>query len=158
MIREAVREDMDAICILSNEINTEHHASMPEIFSKPDGSNRDAPYWFGFIERDDGKAFVAEVNGKVIGVAGATIPQQPKPPFLKDKTRCTLSTIVVTQSYRRKGVGRQLINAVESYARSQGAEEVILDVMHFNQSAVGFYKSIGYGDFSTRLMKATALV
>lgn len=154
MIRDANQQDIEAICLLSNEVNSEHHEAMPDTFTRLGEVNRDADYWLTFMARDESSIIVIEKGGEIQGMAAVSIPNGSKPSFLNTKKVCNLSTIVITTSARRQGLGKKLIEAVESYAHANDASEVLLEVMHFNQAAVSFYRSIGYGDFSTKLVKS----
>lgn len=155
MIRDANKDDIEAICLLSNEINGEHHVAMPDTFAEVSEFNRDADYWLAYMARDESNILVIENEGRLLGLAAVSIPTGPRPSFLKAKKVCTLSTVVIASSARRQGLGRRLIDAVEHYAHENGASEVLLEVMQFNQSAINFYRAMGYGDFSTKLVKST---
>lgn len=153
MIRKANKDDIKAICFLSNEINAEHHEAIPNTFSVLGEIERDADFWLAYMAREESAILLIERQDEIVGMAAVSIPTGPKPSFLTDKTTCHLTTIVVASSARRQGVGKKLIGAVEDYAHENGASEVLLEVMQFNQSAIRFYLSMGYGDFSTKLVK-----
>ena len=53
-----------------------------------------------------------------------------------------VSTVFVDEKYRSKGIGRQLMNALELKALSFGANMIRLDT--FDWQGVGFYKKLGY--------------
>ena len=154
MIRNAKKDDIKAICFLSNEVNAEHSEAMPDTFAKIALSDRDADYWLAYLARDDAHILLIEFEGSIKGMAAVSIPTGLKPSFLVDKRVCNLSTIVVARSARRQGLGKQLILAVERYAHENDASEVLLEVMQFNQLAIAFYRSVGYDDFSTKLAKS----
>jgi ribosomal protein S18 acetylase RimI-like enzyme len=50
----------------------------------------------------------------------------------------------VEPAARRLGVGRRLIDALESWAQAWQAEETILWVLRANQPAVDFYRRLGF--------------
>lgn len=153
-IREAKETDLEAICQLSNEINAEHYTYMPHDFVKPDGSQRDEPYWLGFLNKDNSAIFVAEENGLLAGVVAVSVSPSAPQPFLTFRPRGHIATIVVTESYRGKGIGRELMSAAEVYAKENGAADIKLEVMAFNANALDFYRELGYGNFSFRLSKS----
>lgn len=49
--------------------------------------------------------------------------------------------VAVTDSFRNKGIGRQLVEYAENYAKEQGYKEVVL---HARQVAIEFYNKLGY--------------
>ncbi len=52
--------------------------------------------------------------------------------------------IAVTADHRRRGIGTRLMEAAETWARSQGAETMILNCHAANTTAVCFYEKLGY--------------
>jgi GNAT superfamily N-acetyltransferase len=56
-----------------------------------------------------------------------------------------LHDLAVLASHRGRGVGRQLLEAVEQAARALGCCKVTLEVRDDNERAQGLYKSLGYG-------------
>jgi len=153
-IRKGIESDISGVCILSNEINMEHYHNMPKDFLKPDGNNRDEPYWRAFLERDDSIIYVAEISGVIVGVVSASISTTALVPFIVSRARCQVATIIVTEKYRGKGIGRKLMSAVDAFAKKNEATDIRLDVMGFNSGALEFYKELGFGTFSQRLSKS----
>lgn len=49
--------------------------------------------------------------------------------------------MAVETRYERRGIGRQLINAIEQHAADNGLSHIVLDA---RESAVSFYKNSGY--------------
>ena len=78
---------------------------------------------------------VAEVNGHVLGMAlfyHRFSTWKGKSIHLED--------LIVTQSYRHKGIGKALFEAVLHKAHQQGLKRVEWVVLDWNQSAIDFYK------------------
>ena len=135
-------------------INIEHHMNMPNDFIRPDGNHDDDSYWRRFLEDDSSAMFVAEHNARVVGVISVSVSQQAPFPFLTSRPRAYVATIVVDNALRGQGVGRQLMSAAEDFAKQQGADDIRLEVMAFNSTAVSFYKELGYATMSYRLVKS----
>ena len=55
-----------------------------------------------------------------------------------------LDDLSVTEAYRNKGIGTQLITAAESYTRQIGIPAVLLHVEKTNGSAMSLYEKLGY--------------
>jgi len=83
----------------------------------------------------DGQVFAASIKGQmgeiVAGVTGHTWGGT-----------CQVTHLWVHESYRRKGLGRALMNAVELEAMRRGCEQVLLSTHSFQ--APGFYERLGY--------------
>lgn len=94
----------------------------------------------GFGKEAIYRVFVAEdtVTNEVVGMAlyyTAYSTWKGKMLFLDD--------LVVTEKYRRYGIGRKLINAFLNEARELGVNQVRWQVLNWNAPAIEFYKSLG---------------
>jgi len=69
---------------------------------------------------------------KVIGVARLQFNTDSK---------AQIRYMAVAKEQERKGVGRKLMNAMESYARSTMCKHIVLDA---REPAVAFYQKLGY--------------
>jgi ribosomal protein S18 acetylase RimI-like enzyme len=52
--------------------------------------------------------------------------------------------IYVEPSYRRQGIGKELMRQAEVWAKSQGYSQISLQVFTTNQPAIDLYTSLGY--------------
>ncbi len=57
-----------------------------------------------------------------------------------------LNLLAVAPAYRRSGLGRELVDWLESCARTMGIFDVRLELRAGNDSARGFYEALGYRD------------
>jgi ribosomal protein S18 acetylase RimI-like enzyme len=101
------------------------------------------------VRRDDGAHFeqylapphafwLAEVGGRVAGcVALRALPEL-------DGRACEMKRLYVRPPYRRNGLARALMDALESYAKEAGNEFVYLDTIASLVEAVRFYERRGY--------------
>lgn len=152
-IRKAKEDDIDSICSLSNEINILHHEHMPEMFKYPSSLDQDATYWLKYMKDSDHVVFVAQRQGRVVGAISARLVLNNSAPFLVERLRCCINTIVVGNNQQKQGFGKALMNAVEAWGLERKAEVVDLDVMHFNTNARTFYEELGFEVVSYRMGK-----
>ena len=94
----------------------------------------------GFGKHSIYKVFIAEdaTSNEVIGMAlyyTAYSTWKGKMLFLDD--------LVVTEKYRRYGIGRKLINEFLSEAKLLAVNQVRWQVLNWNTPAIEFYKSLG---------------
>lgn len=94
----------------------------------------------GFGKHSIYKVLVAEEVGtsQIIGMAlyyTAYSTWKGKMLFLDD--------LIVTESWRRYGIGRQLINRFLAEAKELGVNQVRWQVLDWNTPAIDFYKSLG---------------
>lgn len=61
-----------------------------------------------------------------------------------------LERIAVMPSRRRRGVARQLVDALCAATRAQGAARMLLEVAADNDAAIGFYEVYGFTTISRR--------
>ena len=57
---------------------------------------------------------------------------------------CELENVAVSPAVRRKGIGRQLLEALKRAASETTCESVFLEVRESNQAARAFYESVGF--------------
>jgi GNAT superfamily N-acetyltransferase len=81
--------------------------------------------------------FVAEENVVWVGLVGGVLENQ-------DGKSAELISMWVNPTYRRAGVGFQLVERVVKWARHHGARRVALWVTQHNASAISLYARCGF--------------
>jgi GNAT superfamily N-acetyltransferase len=98
----------------------------------------------------DAVALVKEVDGRVVGVVtGHVFPSIHSTPPV-----AWLTTLVVDKRMHGRGVGRELVAAVEEWAKSQGAVRLSVTSGKQRGDAHAFYERLGYERTGVRLAKA----
>jgi GNAT superfamily N-acetyltransferase len=83
--------------------------------------------------------FVAEDGGRVIALCHVYArPALDKPP------EAVVQALVVDRAYRDRGVGRDMMMMVETWARNHGFRSVALYSSTVRSEAHAFYRTIGY--------------
>lgn len=54
-----------------------------------------------------------------------------------------LEDLIVSQAYRNKGVGTQLLNTVVKYGKEKGVKRISWEVLDWNENAIQFYEKKG---------------
>ena len=95
--------------------------------------------------KDGYEIFVAESNDKVIGFIV----------YNMENCNDNIDNIVVAKEEQRKGVGRNLVEYIESLAESRGFDIITTDTTENSNGvpwkAYGFWKKLGYKDTGERL-------
>jgi GNAT superfamily N-acetyltransferase/gamma-glutamylcyclotransferase (GGCT)/AIG2-like uncharacterized protein YtfP len=91
---------------------------------------------------------VAESSGDVVGVAGACVDYGVE---LEAYGRIT--ALAVDAKWRGRGVGKLLVQHVESWCRERGADRVTLTSGNHRPESHKFYKAIGYEATGVRFIK-----
>jgi N-acetylglutamate synthase-like GNAT family acetyltransferase len=96
------------------------------------------------------RLFVAEVDGEVAGLAGLHV----LPLIEHDEVGCMLTAMVVSEPFRRRGVGGELLGAIEREARSRGCTRLVLGSADRRADAHAFYEFLGFETTGRRFVKA----
>jgi ribosomal protein S18 acetylase RimI-like enzyme len=95
-----------------------------------------------------------ETPAKVIcGAVSLQVYDTPVDPFMVPRRRVHVDGLIVDRAHRRRGIGRRLMDAANSWARLQGAEELVLTAWIGNPGARDFYQRLGYRVLSEVLQK-----
>jgi len=123
---------------------------------KPEGSTIAKAYlerMFARCRQWDGRVFVAELAGRVVGFVCVWAKVPPDEPDDNPAHYAHVSDLVVRAAYRRRGIGRQLLSAAETYARAQGALALRIGVSAHNAAARHLYASAGFEECKIELVK-----
>ncbi|GAA2760563.1 GNAT family N-acetyltransferase [Actinopolymorpha rutila] len=97
---------------------------------------------------------VAEDDSRVVGVAAAHLRPKPTEGITRfDGSIMHVADLVVTANYRRRGVGLQLMQQLETWARDQGAATVTLNVHDQNSAARELYRRRGFRAVHVQMRK-----
>ena len=98
------------------------------------------------INTNNGKCYLALENGKTIGLIMGIIPDYDEYDYLDYKCpkRGEITELIVTSKARSNGVGKKLINVMETYFKDNNCEYVLVDVFAYNENAIDFYSKNGY--------------
>jgi len=98
------------------------------------------------VKKNNGICYLAVEDDKVLGLIMGTIPPYNEYDYLDYKCpkRGVVTELVVTSKVRSKGVGKQLMEAMEKYFKDNDCEYVLIDVFAYNENAIGFYSNRDY--------------
>ncbi len=131
LIREAVKSDCPRLLELIAELALFEKA--PEEVTVTLGEFEAA----GFGKNAVWKAFLAEVDGFVVGFALY---------YVRYSTwkgcRMYLEDLIITEAYRSQGIGTLLIKTLIKEALQKGFSGMLWQVLDWNEPAIGFYKKL----------------
>ncbi|MES2591051.1 MAG: GNAT family N-acetyltransferase [Bacteroidota bacterium] len=91
----------------------------------------------GFGENPIFSFFIAEVNGQIVGMALYYMK------YSTWKGKCVfLEDIIVTEQFRRQGLGKRLFDAVVNAAKNLNVERLEWQVLAWNEPAIKFYQKV----------------
>jgi ribosomal protein S18 acetylase RimI-like enzyme len=157
-IRRARASDWPAARGLLQEGDDLHARIAPRYFR---AGPRPETEWRRLLDEPTGIVFVAEVRPspsepQVVGLVALRIYDTPQDPTMVARRRGHVETLVVSSGHRRRGIGRRLMDEAATWARLNGAVELVLTAWDGNKEAEAFYGGLGYRTLSRVL--STSLV
>src|SRR5262245_19692719 len=151
VISPATDADADAISALNREVQGVHAAALPWLF-KPQG-----PDTFPIsdvcelVAKPENVLLLARVGPAPAGYVYAEIVKRPETSLRYAYAMIYLHHISVATAFRRRGVGRALIEAVRQIGSRHGLTTLALDVWSFNEPARRFFRRCGLTPYYERL-------
>lgn len=136
IIRQAVLGDEEGVFSLASRLATSYVVER-EPFSK---------LFEEVLIDQKSNLFIAHNNAQPIGYVLAF----HRPAFYANGEVTWIEELYVDETYRGSGIGKKLMNAVESAATVRGSKLVALAT----RRASGFYKAIGYTESATYFKKS----
>lgn len=140
-IRKATLEDAPAVATVHVTAWREaYHGIISDDFLANLSIQRRTEFWVNTLSDPAHifhHAYVAEMNGQVVGFAGYGVPQEKESGFDGE-----LFSIYILQTAHKQGVGRLLVNQVVKALRDFGWNSMMVWVLKDNP-ARGFYERLG---------------
>lgn len=100
-----------------------------------------------YCTRNPNSALLVAYSGEtIVACAGVEVEKIPED-SLRGRVRCRaplMSNLVVSRSFRKRGVAEKMVAAIENYTRDNDWNECYLYVEERNQAAVKLYRKLGY--------------
>lgn len=98
------------------------------------------------LKNNEGKCYLAIENQKVIGLIMGYVIKYKKYDCLDYKCPRSgeISELIISKNARSKGIGKQLMQKIETYFKQINCEYILIDVFAYNENAIEFYNKQGY--------------
>jgi ribosomal protein S18 acetylase RimI-like enzyme len=106
-------------------------------------------YYKKRIKEEKSIAFVAEYEKKIIGYLIGCI-KKPED-YRTVKLIAELENMLIEESYRKKGIGKMLINNFIKWVKENKINRIKVSVYDKNTNAIEFYKKTGFTNYSLTL-------
>ena len=149
MIRKAHEDDFSGIHKVFVEVHKFHMDRAPGMFKDIDPLTKDE---LSDILKDEDKLFIVSDNDGIDGFLDATIVEKISK-TTGFKRFLFIDHLGVLKSTQKSGVGRQLMEEAEKFAKENNCTMLVLDVWGFNENAIGFYEHLGFGERTRKMQK-----
>lgn len=142
-IRKATVRDLPKIAVLAGQLVRQHSAFDAKRFLFIENPESGYEWWFG-KELTNKKALIlcAKLDGQIVGYAYARLEPRDWNALLD--VHGALHDILVADSARRQGVGKQLLQRTFAELRKRGAPRVVLHTAIKNRAAQKLFASVGF--------------
>lgn len=142
-IRRAKAQDMAGINNLLLQVCLVHHKGRPDLFKYGAKKYTDEEL-LAIILDDMRPIFVAvDESENVLGYAFCIFQQHLNNNILTDIKTLYIDDLCVDENIRGKHIGKQLYDAVLTFAKDSGCYNVTLNVWSLNEGAMKFYEACG---------------
>ena len=146
-VRIAVAGDYEAVAKIMYQVQKLHVDWRPDIY-------QDNPYFFDedyysfFL--DKGSMYVAETEGKVVGVLGID-RRHIENPAQVTRDVIFIDSMAVDAEYRGKGIGHLFFDKVKAIKEEEGLDGIELQVNARNAAAREMYRKCGFTEKSINM-------
>ena len=144
-IREVELRDVKQVAKIMDQVQKLHCKNRPDIFKERTIDELEKQV-IETINENENVIIVAENDSQeIVGILKYKIRiiEEGSRPNLKPNSILSISELGVEESWRGKGIGRQLMNEAENIKRRLGCERLELNCWSFNEKAMEFYASCG---------------
>ena len=141
-IRFAKGQDVPGIIKLLQQVGRVHHEGRPDLF-RAGAQKYGASQVLALLNSSKTPIFVAGEQDKGIGYGFCQVKIYDHDPVIADHTEVYIDDLCVDENCRGQGIGKAIYNEICRYAKMRKASAVTLNVWCCNESAMGFYESLG---------------
>lgn len=151
-IRDLQNDDsFDELIQLSKEFFREYESHHEDFFQIDQINDSDIVGYFAkWIDNENGAAFIALIDGRIVGYI--TVYIQTQAPYWNVKKVGDISGLMVHKAYRHQGIATQLLDRVKAFLASKGVRYFILFTAVANRGALEFYARNGLQPLYTTMV------
>ena len=124
----------------------DYHKSLDTFFSRrEEGHLNFQKYIRDLIKSNAAQVLVALDKENVVGYSISLI--QFYPPVFKQRVYGLINDIAIKETYRRKGLGEQMLSKIFQWFKSHGLDRIELRVSVRNKIGYSFWKKHGFKDY-----------
>ena len=147
--RNATIDDYPIVANLFYQIFEKHLHARTDIYH--DGNPLIKEVYEQFMVDENQFVLLCIIDEAAAGMCHYKLMDTPESSILNRRSIVYIEDFCVDKAFRRKGIGKALIQSVIEHAKQLKADAVELSVWALNKEAEAFYRSIGLQPRSTRM-------
>lgn len=148
-IRKASAMDVPAIQELWKEQVDFHARNEPYFQRSDDGHIQFGKFIKECIESGNALVLVAVLEVEVVGYCVGRISERP--PVFELREYGEITDLTVSETHRRKGIGRALFDRASEWFSKRGMDRIEASVATSNPAAVAFWERLGLNPYLQRM-------
>jgi ribosomal protein S18 acetylase RimI-like enzyme len=149
-IRQATISDVPVLVSLNRAVQEMHADAFPEKFRRDAPEEVVARAFGAMIEAPSAYWIVAEEEQPIAFLSAEFREREESWCFVSHRV-CYLAGIVVAPGFRRRGIARMLLDALQQEAVARGVKCIELDVWAFNEAAKQVFLKLGFHGVMERM-------
>jgi ribosomal protein S18 acetylase RimI-like enzyme len=141
-IRNAEQNDYESLLPLFRQVHNYHVFVRPDLY-KENSTPVEREFFESQLIDDKQHIFVAAIGKEIVGVIVTKEEEIPENSFVKARKVLVINSLCVAETYRKKGIGKELTKFVFDFGKSLRVDSIELGVSEKNTSAIEFYRLIG---------------
>ncbi|MHA2219154.1 MAG: GNAT family N-acetyltransferase, partial [Candidatus Hodarchaeales archaeon] len=129
-----------------------HKSLMPDIFKIPEIVVSEK-WLVSILNGEDIYLVVSEYEGKIVGAILYKIGNNPEDIIIKERKYGYIEEMIVSKSFRGKGIGKKLLDYVVNDFKAKNLKEIEIDVWEKNEIGLRFYEEQGFKTIRRRMKK-----
>jgi ribosomal protein S18 acetylase RimI-like enzyme len=150
-IRHAKVEDAALIAKLNAEVQTLHAVGLPAFFKEAVLDDALIQEFMANLQKPDCFFLIALLEGEPVGYVSAEFQHRLDSPRSFGHSMLYVHHISVNAKFRKRGVGRALLDEARKHGQAQGIKRMALDVWRFNENARQFFSCYGLEVYNEKM-------
>ena len=142
-VRRAAGRDAPTLAALTRFVHDMHLAHRPDYF-KPTHADDVTARFRARLDEPTTAAWIAEADGRPVGYVLTFFHERAENPFCRPRRWCEIDQLAVDPAWRRRGVGRALMDAAFAEADTRDVRVVELFSWAFNTDAHAMFRRLGF--------------
>ncbi|HBG81878.1 TPA: hypothetical protein DDW69_03490 [candidate division CPR2 bacterium] len=150
-IRKATIEDFEGVKRLFVLLFVQHSEYNYGLETDWPGESKGEECIKNFLTNPKHYTLVCEEDNQIVGYLTGSLEESPD--YLRSLRIAEINTTFIDERFRNKKIGSELTNRFTIWAKENGANTLIVDVLSENSRGINFYKLNGFNDYRVIIKK-----